>query len=228
MRAVSEASGNSYTVDMTDLPDKPVRQRAKRRTPDLDSVLDVTVELLLEHGEAGFRIEEVIDRTGISKSSLYLHFGGRDGLIESACLEIFSRQVTSNIDATIRALESVETPQQMRELVPALVDIAIYDTPDDVRWNRVMMLAAAHSRPRLYEELGKAQMRLNGALTEAVTLLQERGVVVADVQSSELALLLQIVSFGRVFRDLDPSMGSRNIDEWRRMTIQVFESFILP
>jgi AcrR family transcriptional regulator len=211
---------------VSQLPEKPVRQRAKRRTPNLDDILDVTVELLLEHGEAGFRIEDVIDRTGVSKSSLYLHFGGRDGLIESACLEIFSRQVTANIDESIAALESIQTPDQLWDAIPALVDIAIHDTPDDVRWNRVMMLAAAHSRPRLYEELGKRQMRLNAALTDAVASLQERGVVTRDVGAGELAILLQTVSFGRVFRDLDPTMGSRNIDDWRAMAVAVYRAFV--
>lgn len=211
---------------MSQLPEKPVRQRAKRRTPNLDSILDVTVELLLEHGEAGFRIEDVIDRTGVSKSSLYLHFGGRDGLIESACLEIFSRQVTANIDESIATLESIQTAEQLWDAIPALVDIAIYDTPDDVRWNRVMMLAAAHSRPRLYEELGKRQMRLNLALTAAVSSLQERGVVTKDIGAGEFAILLQTVSFGRVFRDLDPTMGSRNIDEWRAMAVAVYRAFV--
>lgn len=211
---------------MSQLPEKPARQRAKRRTPNLDGILDVTVELLLEHGEAGFRIEDVIDRTGVSKSSLYLHFGGRDGLIESACLEIFSRQVTANIDESIAALESIQTADQLWDAIPALVDIAIHDTPDDVRWNRVMMLAAAHSRPRLYEELGKRQMRLNAALTDAVASLQERGVVTKDIGAGEFAILLQTVSFGRVFRDLDPTMGSRNIDDWRAMAVAVYRAFV--
>ena len=211
---------------MSQLPEKPARQRAKRRTPNLDGILDVTVELLLEHGEAGFRIEDVIDRTGVSKSSLYLHFGGRDGLIESACLEIFSRQVTANIDESIAALESIQTADQLWDAIPALVDIAIHDTPDDVRWNRVMMLAAAHSRPRLYEELGKRQMRLNAALTDAVASLQERGVVTKDIGAGEFAILLQTVSFGRVFRDLDPTMGSRNIDDWRAMAVAIYRAFV--
>lgn len=207
--------------------DRPGRQRAKRRTPNLDSILDITVELLLEHGEAGFRIEDVIDRTGVSKSSLYLHFGGRDGLIESACLEIFARQITANIDIVVQVLDSIQTPQEMRDAIPRLADLAILETSDDVRWNRVMMLAAARSRPRLYEELGKAQMRLNAALTEAISGLQERGVVKLVIKSSELALVLQFVSFGRVFRDLDPSMGNRNIDDWRQMVISIYLSFIV-
>jgi AcrR family transcriptional regulator len=195
-----ELAHGSYTDAVTTLPDKPVRQRAKRRTPNLDGILDVTVELLLEHGEAGFRIEDVIERTGVSKSSLYLHFGGRDGLIESACLEIFARQVTSNIDESITALESIQTPQELWDAIPALVDIAINDTPDEVR--------------------------LNAALTDAIGSLQERGVVTQSVAPTELALLLQTVSFGRVFRDLDPSLGSRNMNDWRAMAVAVYRSFV--
>ena len=54
------------------------RQRSQRKTPDLDEILEVVIELVLQHGDSGFRIEELIERTGISKSSLYLHFGDRD------------------------------------------------------------------------------------------------------------------------------------------------------
>ncbi|MDP4929913.1 MAG: TetR/AcrR family transcriptional regulator, partial [Ilumatobacteraceae bacterium] len=57
------------------------RQRAPRKTPDLDEVVEITIQMVLEHGDSGFRIEELIERTGISKSSLYLHFGDRDGLV---------------------------------------------------------------------------------------------------------------------------------------------------
>lgn len=46
------------------------RRRNPRRAPDLDAVVGVACELLLTHGEGGFRIDELLERTGISKSSL--------------------------------------------------------------------------------------------------------------------------------------------------------------
>jgi len=85
------------------------RQRAPRREPDLDAVLEASVECLLENGERGFRIEQIIERTGISRSSLYLHFTDRDGLVEVASLEIFFREVVGNIDRTIEAMGTVTT-----------------------------------------------------------------------------------------------------------------------
>ena len=44
------------------------RKRALRKIPDLDEVIEITIQLVLEHGDSGFRIEELIKRTGISKS----------------------------------------------------------------------------------------------------------------------------------------------------------------
>lgn len=203
----------------------PERQRAKRRRPNLNEIVDVTMELLLEHGEGGFRIEDLIDRTGVSKSSLYLHFGSRDGLIAKACLEIFSRQVTANVDAIIEALETVDTAEQFRVIIPRII-AAITAQEDSIRWNRAMVMAASRHRPDLWEELGKAQMRFNSALEESMVGLQSRGVLRSDASPRELSLLVQALQFGRVFRDLDPSMGARKLDDWNTLLEFVYLKFL--
>lgn len=205
--------------------DSPERQRAKRRRPNLNEIVDVTMELLLEHGEGGFRIEDLIERTGVSKSSLYLHFGSRDGLIAKACLEIFSRQVTANVDSIIDALESISTPAEFKVIIPQIV-ASVTAQEDSIRWNRAMVMAAARHRPDLWEELGKAQMRFNGALEESIHGLQERGVLKAEVVPRELALLVQALPFGRVLRDLDPMMGARRLDDWNTLLEFVYVKFL--
>ena len=204
----------------------PERQRAKRRSPNLDKVLEVTMELLLAYGEGGFRIEDLIDRTNISKSSLYLHFGSRDGLIAKACLEIFSRQVLANLDLTIEALESIETTDDFRRVVPKIIDVVI-EQQGSVRWNRAMVMAASRHRPDLWEELGKAQMRFNEALGESIRCLQDRGVIRKEIDAKEIALFVQFATFGRVFRDLDPTMGSRNMENWAAMMRHTHFSFLV-
>lgn len=204
----------------------PERQRAKRRRPNLDEVVEVTMELLLEHGEGGFRIEDLIERTHVSKSSLYLHFGSRDGLIAKACLEIFSRQVRANLEATIEAMESIETTDDFRRVVPKIID-AVIEQQGNVRWNRAMVMAASRHRPDLWEELGKAQMRFNEALGESIRGLQDRGVIRKDIDAKEIALFVQFATFGRVFRDLDPTMGSRNMENWAAMMRHTHFSFLV-
>ncbi|MGA1172562.1 MAG: TetR/AcrR family transcriptional regulator [Ilumatobacteraceae bacterium] len=77
------------------------QKRAKRKTPDLDGVIKKTLLLLEKNGAVGFRLEDLIEQTGISKSSLYLHFGDRDGLIAVALESAFVRDVRANVDAAI-------------------------------------------------------------------------------------------------------------------------------
>lgn len=210
---------------VTDTTVPETRKRAKRRVPNLREVVEVTMELLLEHGEGGFRIEDLIARTGVSKSSLYLHFGSRDGLIAKACLEIFSREVTANVQSIIEALDNIKTADEFRILIPRIAEaVSIQD--DSIRWNRAMVMAASRHRPDLWEELGRAQMRFNSALEESIRGLQERGVVKRDIAAREIALFVQSVAFGRVFRDLDPTMGARNMDEWHALLKNVYFSFL--
>ncbi|MGA1039868.1 MAG: TetR/AcrR family transcriptional regulator, partial [Ilumatobacteraceae bacterium] len=116
------------------------QKRAKRKTPDLHEIVEKTIALLERDGAVGFRIEDLIAQTGISKSSLYLHFGDRDGLIAVALESAFVRDVRANVDAAIAIFSKVETQKQIRQAIPTLVDAAL-NLRNDARWQRVMVLS---------------------------------------------------------------------------------------
>src|SRR5690606_17309469 len=48
------------------------------------AILDVTVRLLAERGPDGFTIDDVLVESDTSASSLYHHFGSREGLLAEA------------------------------------------------------------------------------------------------------------------------------------------------
>ena len=143
------------------------RQRAARKTPDLDEVIEVTIELVLKHGDSGFRIEELIERTGISKSSLYLHFGDRDGLVGAAMSTAYLRDVRANVDGAIALVSSITTRNQMLEAIPILVDAAL-NTRDIARWQRVMVLGSARHRPEMLKRISEAHTMIDTALEELI------------------------------------------------------------
>ena len=202
------------------------RRRSPRRSPDFDAVVGVACELLLAHGEGGFRIDELLERTSISKSSLYLHFGDRDGIIAKACIEIFARQVTRNIDAIIALMERCTTRDELLNSIELMID-AVIRQDDEVRWNRVMVMAAARHRPALWEELGKVQAAMNLAIAEQIEDLRRRGLMAPTSDARELALFVQFATFGRIFRDLDPSMGNEGLESWRSMMVAMHRHFVL-
>ena len=201
------------------------RQRAARKTPDLDEVIEVTIELVLKHGDNGFRIEELIEQTGISKSSLYLHFGDRDGLVGAAMSTAYLRDVRANVDGAIALVSSITTRNQMLEAIPILVDAAL-NTRDIARWQRVMVLGSARHRPEMLKRISEAQTMIDTALEELLREKQKQGIVRKDLDARELGVLLQTAILGRIFRDIDSKITAKDLDKWRAVLQSVYEGFL--
>ena len=204
---------------------KEVRKRAPRKTPNLGEVIAVTSELLLKHGEGGFRIEDVLEKTGISKSSLYLHFGDRDGLIASAFVEMFTIDTNRNITQAIAAFANIKSREQLVTIIPELVE-ALVRTSSDIRWNRIDVLSSARHHKDFLARITEAQTRMNSALEEVFRVQQELGNARKDMDPREMAVLIQAVSFGRLFRDIDTRMKKDDLTQWAELTTAVYELFL--
>src|SRR3954468_8189346 len=61
----------------------PMPNRASARTRD--RVIDTVRGLLAEGSFHESTVEEVADRAGISRATLYTHFGSRTGLVDAIC-----------------------------------------------------------------------------------------------------------------------------------------------
>ena len=201
------------------------RQRSQRKKPDLDAIIEVAIELVLRHGDSGFRIEELMERTGISKSSLYLHFGDRDGLVGLALSTAFLRDIRNNVDDAAVLLADVKNRKQMEEAIPQLVELAL-NTPDVSRWQRVMVLASARNRPEMMKRVSEGQTMVNTAIEELVRGLQNSGVVRIDLDAREIGVLIQTVIIGRIFRDIDSEITAEDLDKWRAILVSVYEGIL--
>ena len=202
-----------------------IKKRAKRKTPDLHEIVEKTIALLERDGAVGFRIEDLIAQTGISKSSLYLHFGDRDGLIAVALESAFVRDVRANVDGAIAIFSKVKTKKQMQQAIPTLVDAAL-NLRNDARWQRVMVLSSARHRQDLLKRISDSQIMFNSALEEIVRDKQQLGIIRNDLDAREIGVLIQAAIFGRIFRDLDSKMKGSNLENWRKVLISVYESFL--
>jgi AcrR family transcriptional regulator len=201
------------------------RQRAARKTPNLGEVIEVTIELVLKHGDAGFRIEELIERTGISKSSLYLHFGDRDGLVGAAMSTAYLRDIKANVDGAIALFSGISTRKQMEDAIPLLVDAAL-NTRDIARWQRVMVLASARHRPEMLKRISEGQTMIDTALEELIREKQKLGVIRNDLDAREIGVLIQTAIIGRVFRDIDSKITAKDLEKWRAVLLTVYQGFL--
>ena len=187
--------------------------------------LKKTIVLLERDGAVGFRIEDLIAQTGISKSSLYLHFGDRDGLIAVALESAFVRDVRANVDGAIAIFSKVKTKKQMQQAIPTLVDAAL-NLRNESRWQRLMVLSSARHHQDMLKRISDSQIMFNSALEEIVRDKQQLGIIRNDLDAREIGVLIQAAIFGRIFRDLDPKMKDTNLKSWRKVLISVYETFL--
>src|ERR1700722_2778021 len=75
--------------------------KQSRSVPVMQAVLDAVAERLMAGDELLIRIPEICEATGVNYGSVYHHFGSREGVIDAAYNEIFSRLFAEDI-ATFR------------------------------------------------------------------------------------------------------------------------------
>jgi len=126
------------------------------------AALSTTVDLLVEAGVEGVTLEEVATRSGVARSTLYRHFGSREGLIFEAARSCVVEHPTPDSGSLADDLREVFTrfsestgERRLTELLPLLIDAAKRDPELDALVDEVL---AERKRP-LRTILQLAQLR---------------------------------------------------------------------
>ena len=169
----------------------------------MQTVLEAVAERLMEADEMLIRIPEICEATGINYGSVYHHFGSREGVIDAAYDMIFSRLVEEDL----RGLRQVnETVQSLDEYIavmrPIVATLSSGPQRKARRALRMRIVAAASTRPELEALIGATQARLTEDLRRLTEFAQERQWLRDDISARFLAVLFQILIFGRTLDDI--------------------------
>ena len=203
-----------------------VRQRAVRRKPNIAEILMITLELLERDGESGFRLEDLMQRTGISKSSIYLHFGDRDGLLAAALSKKFSEIVQESLSGLELLLNNVSDPRSMRDALQAAT--AFVTSPDRFknRLDRAVIIAGTRGRAAFADELAKAQTALTDRMMVLLLDAQERGLVRLRHSPRTVAQMIQAVTFGRIVAELEQHPSPESVQSWISMVTELLDNLL--
>ncbi len=150
----------------------------------MQAVLDAVADRLMEGDEILIRIPEICDATGVNYGSVYHHFGSREGVIDAAYDMIFTRLVEEDIRTFRDVNESVETLEEYVKVMSPIVSRLSSGPERKVRRAmRFRIVAAASTRPRLKELIGKSQARLTNDLRQLTEYAQSRNWLRDDVSA---------------------------------------------
>ena len=162
------------------------------------AMLDHAISHLDDGGEQAVKVEEICAYCGVSITSLYHHFGNREGLIVAAQAERFVSAAYGNQSELLTDLERLDGPSGVVDVLKCQLRSVSGPALAQVRRMRLQVLASAASRPELAERIRASHAEQLVGLTERWRQLQERGIVSQKHSAGQIAGLVSGLVFGRV------------------------------
>jgi AcrR family transcriptional regulator len=180
--------------------------------PTKVQLLETAVALIDEFGPQGFTVDALLEKSGISKGSLYHHFLDFSDVIEQAQVIRFSRYVDEDIRLLVTTLSVANSPDDLRQRFESIVLAASSPERANARSDRATIVGLARHSEKFAKSLSVEQQRVTDALADIAREAQEKGFIRKDVDVRVLATFLQAYTLGFVLNDVTVSPISSQ--EW--------------
>jgi AcrR family transcriptional regulator len=196
----------------------------KTSHPTKTALIECAADLLDKYRFDEITVEMVLDRSAISKGSLYHHFEDIYHLLEAAMIHRFSGYVDTNIAALQALLSSAKTGNEFYNGLSQISAATQGEGMRRARQERALTIGRAITSPRMSALLQLEQQRLTDALVQIINDAQARGLATSDIDAHALAVLMQAWTLGKIVDDLseNPVNNEAYISLVNRVIREVF------
>jgi AcrR family transcriptional regulator len=170
----------------------------KTTHPTKSSLIECAADLLDKYRFDEITVEMVLDRSNISKGSLYHHFEDIYHLLEAAMIVRYARYVDTNIAALQALLSAAKTGEDFYLGLSQLSAVTQGEGMKRARQERALTIGRARMSVLLQGE----QQRLTDALVQLIKDAQARKLCNTEIDSHALAVLMQAWTLGKIVDDL--------------------------
>ena len=192
----------------------------------MSRIMDFALAEFNKVGPDDFNLDRVLEKSSVSRSSVYHHFGGRHGVIAAVEAKLVENDVDLN---NIGLREFVNIATSAAEILAVIrMEIAAGSKSEDkeTRQRRARTFVAAQRSEFLYEVLQTKQREATEYLSETLQIATARGLIQPRVPEMAIAQLMLSLLFGRILVDL---VDSENGDPlWTQATLDSLEFLLNP
>jgi AcrR family transcriptional regulator len=182
-----------------------------------ENLLNAAIEVIDHSGIKAVRVRDIAARAGVKEPSVYHYFGSRDGLIEEAQAQRYSRgllELTQVFDSLVKSCTSAE---EFQAAVRKVIGAVVAPDREQVRAVRADVLGSAMSRPELKAAVAAAQSQSHSVLSGSISFAQQQGWVHPELDTKAFAVWYTGMVNGRLVYEIDPLQCSSH--EWDSIAI---------
>lgn len=192
--------------------------------PTRAKILDAAIAVLNEDGFDRFTVQRVLEVAGVSRATLYNHFGDVDSLIEAALVATFDQELRQSVATVAVLIDKASDRSAFREALRQFVG-SVARMPAAIRLRRTHTIALTSTRPTLAAAVASVQDEITDAFETLARTVQARGFARPDLDTRAVAVLLQAAGIGRIVDDAatDPIGDER----WAAVYFDLLDRVIL-
>lgn len=181
---------------------------------------------LAENGLVNFNLDRVIEKSGVSRSSVYHHFGGREGVIAAAETRALISELYEGFKEMDLVLASVATGEEAFALIELGLSMSGSTEQKSTRERRISTLAMSRTIPAVRDTLSQRQADGTMEFAHLIRMLKERGLFDPVEPVEGIAHLIQSMLLGRILVDIleDPAEE----DAWLRTSTATLRLLLRP
>jgi AcrR family transcriptional regulator len=172
--------------------------------PTKARLIETTAGLLENQFPQDIQVDEILEKSGISKGSLYHHFHDLGELLEAAQVAKYAAWVDRSIGLIVPVLSGAKTRDDIIEGLRILTQYTQSSEYQQTRFYRARTLANSETSERFKVALGIEQDRLTAALEDLVAEAKNKGLFRAELDNRVVAVFIQSYTLGKIVNDIVP------------------------
>lgn len=190
------------------------------------NILTVAVKELRAVGPANFNVDRVQLEADVSRSSLYHHFGSREGLIVAATIQEIHDELSSGISELRKFAENIDSGQVIVDYIKAAILQTSSMERREKRLTRAGTFAAGRHSESVARALGEAEAK---NLTDFIDLLEytkKRNLLNPREPLSGTIAVISSMLMGRIVVDFIEDKAVES--DWVTVASDVVQSLLDP
>lgn len=195
-------------------------KQVQKRERTKQALMDAVKELIHEKGCTNTTLNEIMERSGLSKGAIFHYVESKEELFIWVLQERVEEIDQRFFDAAAQQVKTFEGP--MQAIIARLPDLV---NPQDIGNQVLMYLLGKSDQPKVKEAVQRFYEQALHRSKLWIVTGQEAGVIPLSIDADKTAGLFMLITFGLRMRGaIAPSGFSFTIDDFAKLMVDMLKS----